>query len=121
MCCHAGHSNKKAPPARLAIEHRDIDSGQWMNVMHKGQLLAYQRQQQEAILDIQKEVEIEHLIYPQGLIALKKSINALRKNQTLKIKTASNGIKRDLSAAARTLQCHIEDVMNEQYLYITKS
>jgi len=121
MCSHAGHSNAKAPIARLSIKHRDTDTAQWMNVMQKGHQLAQQREQQEATLDIHQEVEFKQLIYPQSLIALKQNIKALGKNQTLKIKTASQSIKRDLSAAARILQCQIEDVMNEQYLYLTKS
>jgi len=120
MCSHAGHSNTKAPVARISMSPKHVDAGQWMGVMQKSHQLAHQRQQQEAALDIQQEVEIKKLIYPQGLIALKQSVKALGKNQTLKIKTASQGIKRDLAAAARILQCHIEDVMNEQYLYLTK-
>ena len=120
MCCHAGRSKKKAPIARLAIDHKDLDSGRWMNVMQKSHQLAYQRKQQESVLDIQQEVEFKQFIYPQSLIALKKSVKSLSKNKTLKIKTASKGIKRDLSAVARILHCQIENVINEQYLYISK-
>ncbi len=120
MCSHAGHSNNKAPLARLVIKHKDFDDQQWMSVMQKSHQLAQQRKQQESALDIQQEVEITQLIYPQSLIGLKKSLKSLSKNQTLKIKTASQGVKRDLSAAAIIMQCHIEDVMNEQYLYLTK-
>ena len=120
MCCHAGRSNTKAPISRLPIKHHDVDSAQWMNVMQKSHHLAHQRKQQEASLDILLEVEFKKLIYPQSLLTLKSNVKALSKNQTLKIKTASKNIKRDLSAAARILQCHIEDVMNEQYLYLTK-
>jgi len=120
MCSHGGHSYAKKPVARIHIDTGDFDETKWLDVMQKSHQLAQQRQQQESVLDIQQEVDIKQLIYPQSLIGLKNAVASLNKNQTLKIKTATATIKKELAAAARTLQCKIEDVFNEQYLYITK-
>lgn len=116
-----GHSNTVASPAPLRIEQKDFDLFLWRNVMHKGHMLAQQRIQQESELDIQAEIEVEHLLYPQSFIELKQKLMQLKKHQTLKIKTGTMSIKQDLSAAARLLECRIEDVLNEQYLYITRT
>ncbi len=120
MCSHTWLSYTKQPIARIDIIGRDSDQVKWLSVMQKAHLLAYKRQQQEAVLDIQQEIEIEQLIYPQSFISLKKAVISLSKNKILKIKTASSAIKTDLAAAARMSQCKVESILNERYLYLTK-
>ncbi len=121
MCSTGGHSNTKQPISRLKLETRDFDESQWMNVMQKGHQLVQQRLEQESILSIQNEVEVKSLMYPQSFIALKRDLSRLKQQHTLKIKTASAKIKQELNAAARSLQYKVENIVTDQYLYVTKT
>lgn len=120
MCSHAGKSNTKQPIAPLRVSNTQYDAGQWHKVMHKGHELAYKRQQQESTLTIDKEIEVKQLRYPQTLLAFAQEWKRLPQQHSLKFKIASTKIQQELMAAAKLLQAHVEQVMSEQYLYITK-